>query len=58
MPFFEPSEIAERVSEALANREAFQDLRAEARETVVAGFALRDCLARQRALIGEALEAR
>jgi glycosyltransferase involved in cell wall biosynthesis len=58
VPFFEPVAIAEKVTEALANRQTSQELRAAARETVVAGFALRNCLAQQRALIGEALEAK
>ena len=53
--FFDTSAMASRVAEALAARKDTQALRAAARETVVSRFALEDCLAKQRALIVEAV---
>ena len=53
--FFDTAAIADRVAEALMAREKVDDLRQRARATVEARFALNDCLAKQRALIDEAL---
>ena len=53
--FFETRAMADRVAEALAARDDVQGLRDAARATVVARYALADCLRRQKALIGEAV---
>jgi glycosyltransferase involved in cell wall biosynthesis len=55
VPFFDTEALAERVTDALAARRDMAVLRAAARDTVVSRYALPDCLARQRALIGEAV---
>lgn len=51
--FFSPAAIADRVTAVLADPDAFAPLGRAARETVLAGYALPDCLDRQIALIGE-----
>ena len=53
--FFDTDAMASRVSEALAWRKEVRILRAAARETVVSKYALKDCLAKQIALIDEAV---
>lgn len=53
--FFDVEALAARVSEALAVHAEVGDLRKAARQTVVDRYALTDCLARQKALIGEAV---
>lgn len=55
VPFFDTLTIAEKVAEALATRHDQGRLRAAARDTIVARYALADCLAKQRALIDVAL---
>ena len=52
--FFDTSAMAGRISEALEARKSVEAIRAAARETVVARFALADCLAAQKDLIIEA----
>lgn len=56
--FFDTAAISGRVAEALAARKDMDALRRKARETVVDRFALKSCLARQRALIDEAVTGR
>lgn len=56
--FFDPVAIAGRVAEALSCRREVDELRRNARETVVERYALSTCLARQRALIEEAVTSR
>lgn len=51
VPFFDPQAIARRTIEALTGRHDGPRLRASARATIFDGFALTDCLARQRALV-------
>jgi len=53
--FFDVAALSKRVSEALAHRSDMQDLRVAARETVIAKYALQDCLRQQLALIEEAV---
>ncbi len=53
--FFDREAIAARVVEGLARRGEMDDLRQAARETIVARYALGDCLAKQRALIEQAV---
>ncbi len=53
--FFDAQAIAARVAEGLATRDTVDALRVAARETVVSRYALRDCLAKQRALIEAAV---
>ncbi len=53
--FFDKEAIAARVAEGLARRGEMDDLRKAARETIVARYALADCLAKQRALIEQAV---
>ena len=55
--FFDRKAIAVRVSEALASSRDMDTLRKAARETVIQRYALADCLARQRALIRDAVTA-
>ncbi|MDA8586384.1 glycosyltransferase family 4 protein [Rhodobacteraceae bacterium] len=55
--FFDIHAIANRASDALANRNEMDAVRMAARETVIAKYALKDCLRRQRALIDEAVTA-
>ena len=49
--FFDTKALAAKVAETLERRESFDDLRAAARQTILDRFELRDCMARQRALI-------
>lgn len=58
VPFFDTGAIAARVAEALACRNDVDDIRQAARETIATRYALPDCLAKQRALIKTALEAK
>ena len=53
--FFDVEGIAGRISEALACRNDMDALRAAARDTVVSRYALSDCLAKQKALIKDAM---
>ncbi len=53
--FFDTTAMVKRVAEALAWSNDMQVLRAEARETVVTRYALADCLAKQKALIVDAV---
>ena len=55
--FFDKDVIAGRVVEALARAEDLGGIRKAARETVVARYALKDCLRQQLALISEAVTA-
>lgn len=55
--FFETGAIADRVSEALAQRDQLGDLRRAGRQTVIDNFDLTMCLAEQRALIDQAIKA-
>ncbi len=53
--FFDAQAIAARAAEGLAKRDTVDALRVAARETVLSRYALRDCLAKQRALIEKAV---
>ncbi|MDA9865425.1 glycosyltransferase family 4 protein [bacterium] len=53
--FFDRPAMVTRVAEALALSQGMQSLRAAARETVVTRYALADCLAKQKALIVDAV---
>lgn len=53
--FFDTAAMAKRVFEALELRNDVDDLRVAARETIVKRYALKDCLAQQRALIEAAV---
>lgn len=55
--FFDVPAISARVSEALAQRDAVDDLRVAARETVLSRYELGACLSRQIALIERAVAA-
>ncbi|MCV6594291.1 MAG: glycosyltransferase family 4 protein [Silicimonas sp.] len=52
--FFDIPAMSARLAEALAQRNEVEHIRKAARETVLARYALADCLAQQRALISEA----
>ena len=58
VPFFDTGAIADRVTAALAARGDMADLRRRARETVLARYALPDCLRAQKALIESVASAR
>lgn len=53
--FFDVDAMAGRISEGLANRQNMAALRKNARRTVLERYALKDCLAAQRALIEAAV---
>ncbi len=53
--FFDIESIAGRVSDGLAQRTRMEELRAAARQTVLDRYALKDCLAAQKAMITEAV---
>ncbi len=55
--FFDIAALSDRTSEALERHSEMDGLRAAARETVIANYALKECLRRQRALIDEAVAA-
>ena len=58
VPFFGVADLSSRIVEALEVRDAVDHIRAAARETVASRYALPDCLARQKALIEKAMDAR
>ena len=51
--FFSPDEIAEKIGTVLREPKAFAPIRKAARETIVADYALADCLPRQVRLVKE-----
>jgi len=53
--FFSPEEVAERVIEALSDRERMDQIRQAARATVLERYLLADCLSKQLRLIDEVL---
>lgn len=53
--FFDTEAMAERIADGLAQRDRMDALRASARETVLARYDLKDCMAAQRALIDAAV---
>ncbi len=53
--FFDIEAMAERIADGLAQRDRMETLRKAARETVVARYDLKDCMAAQRALIDAAV---
>jgi len=55
--FFDRTAIAASVSDALEQRNDVKPIREAARQTVVSRYALKDCLAQQKALIHEAVGA-
>ena len=55
--FFDRTEIADQLVAALEARSRMDDIRRAARDTVVARYALKDCLRQQLALISEAVTA-
>ena len=57
--FFDPSALAERVSDVLANPKAYAAMRVAARETIVANYDLKAvCLPRQLGLVDNLMRSR